>query len=142
MIYAVKSFKLVMIRKHVDVSKLHFSGGYRGGSGGSLEPPLELNYFIFMGNFRKNEAKLRKRTPFLNLNPLSRNPGSASVLRNTYAKNFPKCSIHFNKMQLIYQHQKPIKYIQLLPIKLRVFNFKLYRIIQCHFQESLYCILV
>ena len=40
-------------------------------------PPLELNYFIFMGNFRKNEAKLRKRTPYLNLNPLSRNPGSA-----------------------------------------------------------------
>ena len=39
---------------------------------------LELNYFIFMGNFRKNEAKLRKQTPpFLNLHPLFKNPGSA-----------------------------------------------------------------
>ena len=31
------------------------SGGARGGSGGSLEPPppLRPNYFIFMGNLRK-----------------------------------------------------------------------------------------
>ena len=48
-----------------------------GVQGVRSNPPLELNYFIFMGNFRKNEAKLRKRTPYLNLNPLSRNPGSA-----------------------------------------------------------------
>ena len=26
-------------------------------------PPLELNYFIFMGNFKKNEATLRKHPP-------------------------------------------------------------------------------
>ena len=58
-------------------SRVGGSGGSRGGSRGSLEPPFELNYFIFMGNFRKNEAKLGKRTPFLNLNPLSRKPGSA-----------------------------------------------------------------
>ena len=25
------------------------SGGFRGGSRGSLEPPLETNYFVFMG---------------------------------------------------------------------------------------------
>ena len=25
------------------------SGGFRGGSGGSLEPPLEAYYFNFMG---------------------------------------------------------------------------------------------
>ena len=37
---------------------LVFSGRSRGGSGGSLERPLELSYFIFMENFRKNEAKL------------------------------------------------------------------------------------
>ena len=48
-----------------------------GVQGVRSNPPLELNYFIFMGNFRKNEAKLRKRNPFLNLNPLSKNPGSA-----------------------------------------------------------------
>ena len=47
-----------------------------GVQGVRSNPPLELNYFIFMGNFRKNEAKLRKQTPFLNLNPLSKNPGS------------------------------------------------------------------
>ena len=49
-----------------------------GVQGVRSNPSLELNYFIFMGNFRKkNEAKLKKRTPYLNLNPLSRNTGSA-----------------------------------------------------------------
>ena len=48
-----------------------------GVQGVRLNPPLELNYFIFMGNFRKNGAKLGKQTPFLNLSPLSRNPVSA-----------------------------------------------------------------
>ena len=48
-----------------------------GGQGVRSNPPLELNYFIFMRNFRKSEAKLRKRTPSLNLNPQYRNPGSA-----------------------------------------------------------------
>ena len=33
------------------------SGGFRGGSGGSLEPPLGPNYFNFMGKFMKNQAK-------------------------------------------------------------------------------------
>ena len=34
---------------------VHFgsSGGFRGGSRGSLKPPLEPNYFIFMGNLKK-----------------------------------------------------------------------------------------
>ena len=32
-------------------------------------PPLELNYFIFMGNFRKNEAKLRNRIPLSEFEP-------------------------------------------------------------------------
>ena len=34
-----------------------------GVQGVCSNPPLELNYFIFMGNFRKNEAKLVKRHP-------------------------------------------------------------------------------
>ena len=32
------------------------SGGFRGGSGGSLEPPLGPNYFNFMGKFSKNQV--------------------------------------------------------------------------------------
>ena len=32
-------------------------------------PPLELNYFIFMGNFRKNEATLRKQTSLSEFEP-------------------------------------------------------------------------
>ena len=35
-----------------------------GVQGVRSNPPPELNYFIFMGNFRKNETKLRKRTPY------------------------------------------------------------------------------
>ena len=40
-----------------------------GVQGVRSNPPLELNYFIFMGNFRKNEAKLRKQTPLSEFEP-------------------------------------------------------------------------
>ena len=40
-----------------------------GVQGVRSNPPLELNYFISMGNFRKNEAKLRKRTPLSEFEP-------------------------------------------------------------------------
>ena len=46
--------------------------------------PLRQNYFIFMENFQKNlekiinyQVKLTNQSPFVNLNPLSGNPGSA-----------------------------------------------------------------
>ena len=54
------------------------SGGFRGDS---LEPPLCLNYFIFMENFQKNEQKviLTNQTPLVNLNLLSRNLVSTPV---------------------------------------------------------------
>ena len=50
------------------------SGGSRGGSGGSseppwLEPPWRQNYFIFMGCFKKNYAKSTKRTPLGKFEP-------------------------------------------------------------------------
>ena len=54
----------------------------------SIEPPLRQNYFIFMENFQKNlekliniinQVKLTNQTPFVKLNPLSRNPGSGST---------------------------------------------------------------
>ena len=35
-----------------------YSCGYRGDSCGSLEPPFELNYSIFMRNFKQNQHKL------------------------------------------------------------------------------------
>ena len=34
------------------------SGGFRGGSRGSLKPPLDPNYFIFMGNFKRLNVKI------------------------------------------------------------------------------------
>ena len=40
-----------------------------GVQGVRSNPPLELNYFIFMGNFRKNEATLRKQTPLSEFEP-------------------------------------------------------------------------
>ena len=52
--------------------------GLEGVQGVYSNSPFELNYF--METFRKkNEAKLRKRAPLLNLNPLYRNPGSATL---------------------------------------------------------------
>ena len=32
-------------------------------------PPLELNYSIFMGNLKKNKAKIGKRTPLSEFEP-------------------------------------------------------------------------
>ena len=43
--------------------------GPQGVQGVRSNPPLELNYFIFMGNFRKNEATLRKQTPLSEFEP-------------------------------------------------------------------------
>ena len=48
---------------------------------------IKQKYLIFMENFQKNQrksintcnkVKLTNQTPFINLNPLSRNPGSAT----------------------------------------------------------------
>ena len=40
-----------------------------GVQGVRSNPPFGLNYFIFMGNFRKNEAKLEKPTPLSEFEP-------------------------------------------------------------------------
>ena len=47
------------------MSLMRCSGGSRGGSGGSSEPPLETDLFHFMrgGGVKKNYAKSTKRTP-------------------------------------------------------------------------------
>ena len=58
-------------------------GGFIGGSRGSLEPPLDTNYFIFMGNL----CEIRQRNP-----PFSTfEPPSSEILDpplNTYLTNF------------------------------------------------------
>ena len=42
-----------------------------------LEPPLDLNYFIFMGNFKRFCVKLGNEPHFPAFEPLPQNPGSA-----------------------------------------------------------------
>ena len=54
------------------------SGGFRGGSGGLLEPPLGSKLFQFHGEMYEKSGKMLKTNPLLmDLNPTSRNPGSA-----------------------------------------------------------------
>ena len=57
----------------------------RGGSRGVwrfFEPLLSLNYFSFMGSFRKNCSNCTNRTPTpsANLNPRIKNPGFAPAM--------------------------------------------------------------
>ena len=62
---------------------LIFSGGSRGGSGGLLEPPFEAKLFHFHGDLFEKLGKTNicfNEPPFVNLNPLSRNRGSAPDL--------------------------------------------------------------
>ena len=51
-----------------------------GVRGVQTNPLLSLIYFIFMWNFRKNWSNCTNRTPLANLNPRSKNPGSAPEL--------------------------------------------------------------
>ena len=62
---------MILIRVNKDLSTHFGIGGgeeagqwriQRGFRGFALTPHLELNYFIYMGNFRKNEATLLKKT--------------------------------------------------------------------------------
>ena len=53
--------------------KLSFnaSGGFRGGSRGSLEPPSGPKLFHFRGEFQEFLCEIRQTNPpFLHLNPL------------------------------------------------------------------------
>ena len=61
-------------------------GRSRWGSGVRSNPPFEAKLFHFHGEFSekfgendKKSYKIHNRTPFVNLTPLSRNPGSTSV---------------------------------------------------------------
>ena len=54
------------------------SGGFRGGSKGSLKPPSWPKLFYFHGEFQAILCEIRQTNPpFLSLNPLFRNPASA-----------------------------------------------------------------
>ena len=70
-----------------------FSGGFRGGSGGSLEPPFGSKLFQCHGEMYEKSSKMLKTNPLLmDLNPPSRNPGSApdvySENMSYYCENF------------------------------------------------------
>ena len=43
-------------RVRESVHQTGISGGFRGGSRGSLEPPLRLKYLISMENFQKKSG--------------------------------------------------------------------------------------
>ena len=59
-----------------------FSGGFSGGSRGSHKPPSVAKLFHFHGEFREIVYEIRQsNSPFLHLNPLFRNPGSAPVFK-------------------------------------------------------------
>ena len=46
------------------------------------DPSLSQNYFFFMGNFKKTYMKSTKRTPFVDLNPISIYPKSGPALQS------------------------------------------------------------
>ena len=58
------------------ITLTHFSGRFRGGSGGSVEPSVESKYFIFTGNSQKIWMKWSNWTPSAKLNLLSKYLGS------------------------------------------------------------------
>ena len=69
-------FRLCPCRVGKSVNQTGVSGRFRGGLGGSLEPPLRLKYLIFMENFQKNQEtlindliKLANRTPLYKFEP-------------------------------------------------------------------------
>ena len=58
------------------------SGGFRGGSRGSFEPPSGPKLFHFHGKFQEILCENWQTNPtFLHLNPLFRNSGSAPGYR-------------------------------------------------------------
>ena len=60
---------------------MQYSGGFRGGSGGSLEPPSGFKLFQFHGEIYEKSGKMLKMNPLLmDLKPPSRNPGSAPAI--------------------------------------------------------------
>ena len=61
-----------------------------GVRGVRSNPPLRPNYFIFMGNYKKTWVNWSNRTPLSNLNPLSKNPGSAPGSVNHIVSLFVK----------------------------------------------------
>ena len=90
------------------------SGGFRGGSRGSLEPPSGPTLFRFHGEFQKILCEIRQTNPtFLHLNPLFRNPGSAPAdascqVSRSYALWFWR---RFLKVFAIYSHGGHLGYV-------------------------------
>ena len=71
----------------IPASQPYPSGGSRGGSGGSNEPPFEPKLFHFHGEFQNKLVKLHKSNPppSANLNPRSKDPGYVPVPYHAYS---------------------------------------------------------
>ena len=69
--------------------------------GVQANPPWRPNYFIFMGSFKKIMRNQQNETPFLNLNPLSRNPGSAPVSSDSSEEDIKDSGRSFHSLKSI-----------------------------------------
>ena len=78
------------------------SGGFRGGSGSSLEPPSGTKLFQFHGEIYEKSGKILKTNPLLmDLNPPSRNPGSTPDVPEFSIKSGQSCESSSSKLQLL-----------------------------------------
>ena len=89
-----------------------YSGGFRGGSRGSLEPPSGPTLFRFHVEFQKILCEIRQTNPpFLHLNPLFRNPGSAPGIQRFLRRSLqflsPLTKITYLGLHFIYLKMLP-----------------------------------
>ena len=88
----VKSILLQDLPKFaLPASARGYVSGYRGGLGGFKRTPIEPKLFHFHGEFQKKLVKLHKSNPSANLNPRSKNRGSAPVCKSP---PFCSCILH------------------------------------------------
>ena len=81
-------------RQDSDIFMPYGSGGFRGGSRGSLEPPSGPKLFHFHREFQEILCEIRQTNPpFLHLNPLFRNPGSATVWISPNSNACPRAEL-------------------------------------------------
>ena len=107
-----------LVNVHVNPWSWHFSGGFRGCSGDSLETPfpsavlnnlwkrnnlvsVRPNYFLFIGYIRKNEIQSAKRPPphthtFIHKKTLSKKPWPARAFPGPFHLGLYSVSTEIN----------------------------------------------
>ena len=93
--------------RHILFVHLTWSITVKDLEGVRSNPPFETKLFNFHRKFSEtseklinNHVKLTKSNPFVNLNPLSRNPGSALIYFGGHRyDNFPNYCISFQDKQ-------------------------------------------